>query len=535
MDQLSNADKKSEVLIIGAGPSGLMMACQLALHTIPFRIIDKKDHCTNYSGALIIHARSIEIFYQMGIAQSAIQKGIIANEINIIFNGKKTFRIHVKNIGQGLTKFPYLLMLEQSKTEQLLIDFISNFGYSVERNTELLRFAEDTEGVISILKPANGKEETVRTKYLIGADGGNSTIRKQLNIPFIGLTHPISLFVTDCKAEVKLSPESICFSFSNASTAGFFPLTNGRWRVDGAIPVKLEAKDELTFDDIENKFAERTRMEVKLYQPQWFSVFHSHQGYALSFRQNHCFLIGDAAHIHSPVGAQGMNTGLQDAYNLAWKLALVIQEKAKALLLDTYASERAEIAKKVIRSTDKVFNLVTSQNFFLKTFRIYAVPLIMRLIFPLMVKKKAIRHFFFRKISEIGIQYRESPLTHHAPSGNFPSHAPKPGDRLPCIPYNEDGKEINIQDKVKGTGFHLFVFTKHTSPDEIIRVAEKYKDIMSFETIPYTSETKYLYKRLGMDVSGYYLIRPDMYIAYRSCKPGAEHFENYLRLFLNEY
>ena len=141
--------------------------------------------------------------------------------------------------------------------------------------------------------------------------------------------------------------------------------------------------------------------------------------------------------------------------------------------------------------------------------------------------------FFFIKISEIGIQYRKSPLSHRASLGNFPSHAPKPGDRLPYILYNEDGKEVNIQEKVKGTGFHLFIFTKHTSPDEIIRVAENYTHLLSIETIPYTSETSYVYVRLGIENSGCYLIRPDMYIAYRSDKPEAEHFESYLQQFLN--
>lgn len=533
--QTQTLDKNIEALIIGAGPSGLMMACQLALRNIPFRIIDKKDHPTIYSGALIIQARSIEIFHQMGIAQTAIQKGIIANEINIVFNGKKSFRIPVKNIGQGITKFPYLLMLEQSKTEQLLIDFIHNYGYSVERRTELLRFTQDIDGVATIVKHTNGKEETIKSKYLIAADGGNSAVRKQLRIPFAGKTHPISLFVTDCKVDVNLPSDTMCFSFSDATTAGFFPLTDGRWRVDGAIPGELEAKDRLTFDDIEKKFTERIRMKVKIYEPQWFSVFHSHQRYASSFRQNRCFLVGDAAHIHSPVGAQGMNTGLQDAYNLAWKLAFVIQEKAKVSLLDTYTFERLGIAKNVVRSTDKVFNLVTSQNFFIKKFRVYAVPLIMQLVLPLIKKQTVIHHFFFRKISEIGIQYRKSSLALHASIGHFPSHAPIPGDRLPYILYIEDGKEVIIQEKVKGTGFHLFIFSKLMLPYEIIIVAENYTHLLSIENIPYTSETKYLYERLGIENSGCYLIRPDMYIAYRSGKPEAEHFKSYLQQFLNEY
>jgi 2-polyprenyl-6-methoxyphenol hydroxylase-like FAD-dependent oxidoreductase len=512
-----------------------MMACQLALHSIPFRIIDKKDNQTNYSGALIIQARSVEIFHQMRIAQTAIQNGIIPNEINIIFNGKKSFRIPVKNIGQGLTKFPYLLMLEQSRTEQLLTDFISNYGYAVERKTELQRFTQDNDGVIAMLKLPDGKVETLKAKYLIAADGGHSTVREQLAIPFIGSTHPVSLFVTDCNAEVNLPENTICFSFSNAATAGFFPLTDGRWRIDGIIPGKLEAKEALVFDDIAEDFAKRTRMRVRLYHPQWFSVFHSHQRYASSFQQNRCFLIGDAAHIHSPVGAQGMNTGLQDAYNLAWKLALVIQKRAKESLLDTYTSERESIAKKVIRSTNNVFRLVTSQHFLIRSFRVYAFPVIMKLILPALQNQKAIRHFFFRRIAQIGVQYRESPLSHQATLGYFPSHAPKPGDRLPYIIYNEDGTVVSIHDKLKGTGFHLFIFAKLTSPCEIIRIAEKYTHLLSIETIPYTSKTSCLYDRLGIENGGCYLIRPDMYIAYRSSKPKAGHFERYLQQFLFEY
>lgn len=532
---MQSNDKNIEVLIVGAGPSGLMMACQLALHNISFRIIDKKDHRTNYSGALIIQARSVEIFQQLGIAQTAIHSGLIANEIKIIFNGKKSFTIPVKNIGQGLTQFPCLLMLEQSKTEQLLINFIHNYGYSVERETELERFTQDADGVTSILKLATGEGETIKTKYLIAADGAHSTVRKQLQIPFAGKTYPISLFVTDCKAEVNLPSDQMCFSFSDATTAGFFPLPDGRWRVDGTISRELDAKDPLTFDDIEKCFAEKTQMKVKLFEPEWFSVFQSHDRYASSFQQNRCFLVGDAAHIHSPVGAQGMNTGLQDSYNLAWKLALVIQEKAKAVLLDTYSSERIVVANKVVRGTDRAFNLVTSRNFFVKRFRVHALPYILQLVLPLLIKQQAIRHFFFRRISEIGIQYQKSSLSHQASLGNFPAYAPKPGDRLPLLRYNENGIALNIQEKVKGTDFHLFIFSKQTLPDAIIKVAEKYTHLISIETIPFTSETSDMYKRLGIGNSGCYLIRPDMYIAYRSCKPKAEHLETYLQQFVNEH
>jgi len=530
MTQLHN--NTAEVLIVGAGPSGLMMACQLAIHGVHFRIIDKKEHPSAYSGALIVHARSVEIFNQMGISEKVVEAAIRANDLSIVFNGKKTAHISLKNIGQNFTKFPNLYLIEQSKTEQLLIDFVFAKGYPVERKTELKSFIQDETGVTSVLKLPEGEEETIKTKYLIAADGGDSTVREQLKIPFAGKRHPVSLFIIDCKAELDLPPDEMCFSFSDAATSGFFPMKEGRKRIDGVIPMELEGNQNITFDDIEKKFAERLRMKIKLYNPEWFSVSHSNQRYALSYQNNRCFLMGDAAHTFTPVGAQGMNTGLQDAYNLAWKLAFVIQGKAKSTLLDTYSAERQNIAKKLVRSTGRIYNLVTSQNSFTKIFRLHVLPHLMKWILPLIEKQNIFRKFCFNAISEIGINYRKSPLSYNASLGNFPSHAPKPGDRMPYLVFTDSDKEINIQEKIKETGFTLFIFTKSSSPLEIIKITEKYKNVISFETIQFTSETKLLYDHLGIEDSGCYLIRPDMYIAFRLSTLNTRHLNNYLQQFL---
>lgn len=525
-------EKILEVLIIGAGPSGLMMACQLAIHGIHYRIIDKKEHPSTYSGALIVHARSVEIFDQMGISEKVVQESIIAKDLSIVFNGKKIARISLMDIGQGLTKFPNLYLIEQSKTEQLLIDFVSAKGFSVERRTELKSFTQDETGVTAVLKLADGKEEIIKTSYLIAADGGHSIVREQLKIPFAGKTHAVSLFVIDCKAELDLPLDEMCFSFSDASTSGFFPMKNGRKRIDGVIPKELEGNEHITFDDIEKKFAERLRMKIKLYNPEWFSVSHSNQHYALSYQKNRCFLVGDAAHTFTPVGAQGMNTGLQDAYNLAWKLAFVIQGKAKSTLLNTYSDERKNIAKKLVRSTGKIYNLVTSQNGFIKTFRLHVFPHLLKWILSLIEKQKFVRQFCFNALSEIGINYRKGPLASNATVGNFPSSAPLPGDRLPCLTFSDTDKKINIQEKIKGTKFTLFIFAKNSPPLEIIRIAEKYRSVLSLEIIPFLSETKILYDRFGIENGGCYLIRPDMYIAYRSTVAAADYFESYLQQYL---
>ena len=530
--KLKPKDKDPDILIVGAGPVGLMMACQLALHNISFRIIDKKDHRTNYSGALIVQARSMEIFQQMGIAQTAVKRGVIANEIKLIFNGKKFFTIPVKDIGKGMTNFPFLLLLEQSQTEQLLTDFINNLGYFIERETELDRFTQDDHHVASILKLPDGQEETIITKYLIAADGAHSTIRKQLKIPFMGKTSPISLFVSDCKAKGDLSSGQLCFSFSDEITTGFFPLPGGGWRIDGAISKDMESINPLTFDDIGKCFATKTHMNIELSEPDWFSVFHVNERCVESFQQNRCFLVGDAAHIHSPVGAQGMNTGLQDSYNLAWKLAMVIHGEAKGVLLDTYSSERVVVAKNVVRGTDRAFTLVTSRNYFARFFRVHALPLILQLILPILVKQQTIRQFFFRRISEIGIHYRKSALSQYSSQGNFPANAPKPGDRLPSVLYQEDGAIFNIQQKVNGKAYYLFIFSKNPLTGDISSIGKKYAYLLSIEIIPYTPGTSNLYKQFGIINSGYYLVRPDLYIAYRSSNPNNDHFETYLQQFL---
>jgi len=526
--------EKTEVLVVGAGPSGLMMACQLAIHQVPFRIIDKNEFPSQNSGALIIQARSLEIFEQMGIAGEAIKSGIIANKVNVLYNGRKIAGTNIKDIGSSLSRFPFLLMLEQSETEALFLKFINESGHTVERGIRFKSFLQEKEGVTSVVIMLDGSEQSIKAKYLIAADGANSTIRNFLNIPFTGKTYPKPLFILDCKPKTDLNPGEIYFAFSRNSTAGFFPLQGSRWRIDSNLPKESGRLETVPFDHIEKNFQLWTKLNVELHGYEWFSVSHSHQKYAGSIRIQNCFLIGDAAHVNTPVGAQGMNTGLQDASNLAWKLALVIRQKAKPELLDSYSAERSGISKGFARYADVVFRLVTSENIAVVFFRFFIVKVLLKFFLPFIEKRSAFRRMFFKSISQIGIHYSESSLSHHASFGNFPSHTPKPGERLPYILYIEDGKESNIHEKVKGPNFHLFICTKSASLDKITMVAEKYKAIVSTVTIPYSSGTKHLYKRLGIKKSGFYLIRPDMYIAYRSCKPETEHFYNYLKSYLNE-
>ncbi len=431
-------NKNPCVLIIGAGPTGLMMACQLARFGVPFRIIEKNEGPTTQSRALVIQARSLEILEQMEIAERSVAQGKVFQTINYVVNGKLAQRIPLGSFGEELTQFPYLLMLEQSKTEPLLVEFLAQKGQAVEWRTELVSLSQ-TECGVSVTLRHDSQEEQVEADWLIGADGARSPVRSLLNIPFGGETYQESLFVLDCKINWPFKDDEAAIALADHAFGLFFPMTNGRCRVSGIVSEEYTDKDTISFEEVNRDFAKNLKMNLTLSDPQWISLYHAHHRYVASFRQARCFLAGDAAHVHSPVGAQGMNTGLQDAYNLAWKLAFVIKSQARENLLDTYHEERLPIARELVQTTDRLFGITVSENPLAVFGRVHIMPRLVALI----PKVKPFLRFAFRLISQIGIDYRDSHLSDGL--GSFPSQAPHPGDRLPFVTFYEDGERVNIQ------------------------------------------------------------------------------------------
>jgi 2-polyprenyl-6-methoxyphenol hydroxylase-like FAD-dependent oxidoreductase len=519
----------TDVLIVGAGPTGLMMACQLAIYNIPFRIIEKKMTSSTNSGALIIQARTLEIFEKMGIAKEAVKEGIIANKINIIYNGKIKTSLHIKNIGENLSAFPFLLMLEQSKTEKLLIKFLKDKGHTVERNIQFKSFSQDDSGISSLLIFPDESEQTIKSKFLIAADGGNSTIRNFLNIPFKGITYPKPIFIIDCTAKSELLPGEISFSFSKNYITGFFSLSASRFRIDGIVPKEIGTLETITFDSVKKFFPDITKMNFKFQGYGWFSVTHSHQKYAATIRDRNCFLAGDAAHVNTPIGAQGMNTGLQDAYNLAWKLAFVLKSRGNPELLDTYQSERFAITKNFARYADNVFKIVTSDKAYMRFFRSYMQKIILNLLFRFVEKQKFLSRKFFVSISQVGINYRKSILSFNKLKGNYFRGSPEPGDRLPFIAFLYKDKKTNTHEIINSASFFLIVFA-----DVLTQEIENISQVnhIEVELISFSSETKKLYKDLGIKNTGYLLIRPDMHIAMRSDTLNVSPLNSYINRFL---
>jgi 2-polyprenyl-6-methoxyphenol hydroxylase-like FAD-dependent oxidoreductase len=518
---------KTRVLIVGAGPTGLMMASQLARFGIAFRIIEKNEGPTTQSRALVIQPRSLELFEQMGIAERAVNQGRTFQTINYVVNGKLVQRVPLGNFGKGLTKFPFLLILEQSKTEPLLIDFLRHQGHGVEWLTELASFSQSDSGISATLKHLD-KEETIEADWLIGADGASSPVRKMLDIPFGGETYKESLFVLDCKINWPFKDDEAAIALSKDAFGMFFPMTDGRCRVSGIVSEEYVDKDTISFDEVNRDFAKNLKMDVTLSDPQWISLYHAHHRYVAQFRKGRCFLAGDAAHVHSPAGAQGMNTGLQDAYNLAWKLALVIRGQAEQTILDTYQEERLPIARKLVQTTDRVFGITVSENPFVVFWRVHVIPRFVALI----PKEKHLLRFAFRLISQIAIAYGDSSLSRDGSLGSFPRTAPRPGDRLPFATFHENNELINIQDKVKAPAFHLLLFLRNSSDEKIKAIhdlVDQYNDMIQIERIFFALGSNDLFEIFGVQNGGYYLVRPDMYVAYRSNTFNQNHLKAFLK------
>jgi hypothetical protein len=268
------------------------------------------------------------------------------------------------------------------------------------------------------------------------------------------------------------------------------------------------------------------------YNNEWFSVSHSQQKYARTIRVGNCFLAGDSAHVNSPVGAQGMNTGLQDAHNLAWKLAFVLKHKANPGLLDSYSIERLGISKGFARYADMVFRLVTNTNFAVRHFRAFALKMYFKKIFPKVENNEKSRLKFFKSISQIDIHYKPAFGSKKALEKSFSVGTPKPGSRLPYVDFIYDNKKTNSHQILDATRFTLLVLGEELTP-EMKSISERYSiAILVVKRLP---ETEKIYTRLGITNSGYYLIRPDMYIGLRSATSVSSHLNQYLEQNLIAY
>lgn len=522
-------ERHTKVLIVGAGPSGLMMAAQLLRYGIQPIIIDNKQGPTNHSNALAVQARSLEIYRQMGVIDKIITNGKPTKGLTFYQDGKQEASFPLSNVGEGQTPFPYILLYQQSKNERLLLDYLTQNCCPVYWNASLISLQQKVGKAEAKIKNDDG-EHTLKCDWVIGADGAHSTVRKQLQIQFKGDTYSNSFYLADLKLDnAFLIGDYIQLFLGKNDLAGFFPMPEKDcYRIIGNLPPEFGEREDIEVEEILPYLSRLTGSTVKIVENQWFTTYKLHHRMAGKFRVQRCFLIGDAAHIHSPVGGQGMNTGLQDAYNLAWKLAGVINGNTRSNILDTYANERMPVAKDLLNSTDKVFNVVMSTNWFIRLFKKWIWFKALSVIWG----NKKLKTFFFKGVSQIGISYRDSKINLHLGKGT----KIKAGDRLPYLKVYDEKKEIetDLHEWCSKPGFTLIILGKF---DELYLftiakwITQQYSGILNFFYLPPSGKNLDVFNAFEVDPHQQkaLIIRPDMYIGYMNDVVDIGIMNNYLR------
>ncbi|GAB3531483.1 FAD-dependent monooxygenase [Arthrobacter tecti] len=390
---------RTEVLVVGAGPTGLMLAAWLAKLGVDVLVIDGKDSPTRESRALGVHSRSMEIYDQLGVIDRVLAGGWPVAKIRPGYEASSFGAVPIGTIGADLTPYPGIHVLEQSRNEQILLDRLEELGGTVLWGQQLVNLEHDDVGVTA--ECAGTEALSISARFCVGADGGSSVVRKLSGIPFEGLTNEHTFYVADVMGAEGVAEDAVNLRFGADEFLLGFPMgPEGHHRLLGVL--------RTTGDEDVPEFLARERLQstfnVGYRESIWFSTYRIHHRVAARFREGPVFLAGDAGHVHSPVGAQGMNTGLQDAHNLAFKLADVLSGRSSEQLLNRYEAERRPVALRLVNSTDRVFALVTSRHPVARTVRRAAprflVPVAIKVVPRLPIARRLIGY-----LSQLRIHY----------------------------------------------------------------------------------------------------------------------------------
>lgn len=532
------------VLVVGAGPTGLAMAAELARHGVACRIIDKASAPTTLSKATSLQARTLEIFHQLGIDDVAIERGHKSHAVNVYAGQRHLVKFRYDDLD---SPYPFMLSLIQSESEKVLGELVAQQGLAVERNVELVAFSQDGSGVHATLRHPDGREEALEAGWIIGCDGAHSTIRHTLQIPFEGETFHQWFALADASIRWSL-PDDELHGFVHQKGLFFvIPLAPGQHRI--IIEDTIHSMDyQPTVDDFRAALKERVPYEAEIVETGWLSAFHVNVRRAAKYRVGRAFVAGEAAHVHSPVGGQGLNTSVQDAHNLAWKLALVVKGAAPDSILDSYQPERQPVAESVLKATAAITRVITLENRFIEGLRDH--------VMPLMTGLPPVKAQMATQDAEIDITYRKSPIVEdhgggHAHLGRMAG--PQAGDRAPDAEIAPINGHTHFYDLLRGTKHTLLLFGgRHADtatwrhlgtiaeaidrrPAELFQVyAVANGDGAAVpDGLPVLGDpTGALRHRYGADHPCLYLIRPDGYVGYRSHTPDLASLERYLgRIF----
>ena len=482
----------ASVLISGAGPVGLTMANELARYGISVRIVDKEAHRTDKSKALVLWPRTLELLRHGGYVEPFLEAGNVAHGAQLSDGKHVVARVTTDGID---SVYPFALMIAQSETERVLEETLARRGVKVERRVSMEGFSETSAGGIeAVLRKADGTSETVRTDWLLGCDGAHSTTRHALGLAFEGSPQDSDWYLADIHVSGLEPTDHLHIFWHRDGILAFFPITPGRWRVIADLGPATGSghHPDPTMEEIQAMVAHRGNPGIKLTDPVWLAAFRINERKVKDYSRGRVFLAGDAAHIHSPAGGQGMNTGMQDAFNLAWKLNLVVKGVAKPSLLDTYSTERSAVGEMVLRNAGRMTEAAIARNPLIQGLRNAMVKF--ALSFP------QIGHIMADTLSELNIAYPDSPLS---VAGARHAEGTKPGHRWPEPLAADTGKSR---------------FMALGPADAVADLVAKFPDLVEAASSAKRADPR--------DLT---LVRPDGYVGFAAAASDRAGAESYLR------
>lgn len=516
----------TDVLIVGAGPVGLTLAAECHRHGIGFRIVDQNPTHSQHSKALAIWSGTIEFLAGLGLAETFLSRGRSVRRAIFEDQGQPIAEIPIT---EGLeTLYPAPFILPQSETEEILVEHLRAQGVEVERNVQCLGVRPGHESVECDLQTSGGAVETVAARWLAGCDGARSIVRHHLPVEFPGVTEKMGFILADAKATGDLQTDSLLISSGPGGNVILFPVRDDIWRIF-ALRETHDDQSDPTLEEIQQHLDNAGLTRVRLSAPQWLSHFQVNERVASRNRVGRVFLLGDASHIHSPAGGQGMNTGMQDAFNLGWKLKLLTAPDGRAdreALAESYFLERHPVAEMVVKETSRLLHFGIQNHPTVRTIR--------KVVLPWLADIGTVKKTMAFQLSELGISYAPGPLV-EADSTLF--HAPKdlaPGRRARNVQVFAGAQPVSLWREFLHPAFHLVLFSgrnpSEAAAHEFQRMGKAYgSDALrllvvwkgasvpaGLEGMAVFSDDDSAHDRYGLsDAAGWYLVRPDQYIAAR--------------------
>jgi len=527
--------KRIPVLIVGSGPTGLMLACQLAHYHIDFRIIDRNPQPVTQTNASWIQTRTIEILDEVGLLDRFLNEAHKCNAIDIYSYGEFLTTISLETINSN---FKFVLQLSQHKTEEIFNSYLCELNYVVERGKELIGFNQIENGINALIGHSDGEIENIECDWLIACDGANSFIRQKSNLPFIGTDTPQEFVVSDVEMDTSFSPSVMSIFFDEGTVLAVFPMGGYQYRINANL-YTIDERYNINESEIHKIVKQRTYNKAIVNEVKHISPYYIHHNLINNMGHGKIFFAGDAAHVLSPAGGQGMNLGIQDAYNLAWKLAYVIKGRASYALLDSYQSERYPIAKRVIDRTKLVTTASLIENFLLSDMRNLGIKLLNKQLLTI--------DSLSDRLTQLDFEYQKSPIIDYDEIMN--PHSPYQGQHAPNVIISPSKY---LYDYLQNEYFNVLIFAEYIVDSNefqkirnILQFLATYLNCIKTHVISSSkpkgldadnfifTESEEIYKKYAISEPNIYIIRPDYYIAYCSKKLNQQRIEAFLEKILN--